>query len=233
MEKLWRLLCVSALAAFVAHGAASGPAGASQRDVSRFAMQRSWPSQASQQTDISASQQQASGSQTPSAPTAQTPEAKTAGLRLKGLDGKTYDVAEMRGEVVMVSFGATWCAPCVWELAAIEELKQEYKGKPVRFLWVSIEDEKRTSNTLLRHYAKSYRLTMPVLRDPTQEAFAQFSTSTRIPLVVFFDHEGRFVAPVHRGMSQEPIEYKDLMRRRIDALLGAATTAGRAAATAN
>lgn len=148
-----------------------------------------------------------------------TVDAEKFSLRLKGIDGKRYDLAEMQGEVVMVSFGATWCAPCVWELAAIEELKLEYKGKPVRFLWVSIEGEKETSNAILRHYAKSYRMTIPLLRDPLQEAFAQFSDRVRIPLVVFFDQTGKFVAPVHRGMSQEPMDYKQLMRRRLDALL--------------
>jgi hypothetical protein len=95
----------------------------------------------------------------------------------------------------------------------------EYKEKPVRFLWVSIEGVKETSNSLLRHYAKSYRLTIPVLRDPLKETFAQFSDRVRIPLVVFFDHKGQYVAPSHRGMSQEPSEYKQLMRQRLDTLL--------------
>jgi peroxiredoxin len=147
--------------------------------------------------------------------------AKAFGLRLKGLDGKMYDVAEMRGEVVLVSFGATWCVPCAWELFALEELKEEYKGKPVRFLWVSIEDEKQTSNALLRHFTKTYKVSFPVLRDPTKEVFAQFTNMTRIPLVVFFDKQGRFVAPVHRGMSSETTLYKQHMRGRLDALLGA------------
>src|ERR1044071_7719606 len=64
------------------------------------------------------------------------------GFRLKGLDGKFYDTSEMRGDVLVVSFGATWCVPCTWELVAIEELKEEYAGKPVKFLWVSIENPK-------------------------------------------------------------------------------------------
>lgn len=167
--------------------------------------------------------------------TTATTDAGKISLRLKGIDGKHYDLVEMQGEVVMVSFGATWCAPCVWELAAIEELKLEYKEKPVRFLWVSIEGEKETSNAVLRHYAKSYRMTIPLLRDPLQEAFAQFSDRVRIPLVVFFDQTGKFVAPVHRGMSQEPTDYKQLMRRRLDALLRDSppsnTTRGKAATT--
>jgi peroxiredoxin len=158
------------------------------------------------------------------------------GFRLKGIDGKTYDNTEMRGQVLVVSFGATWCTPCTWELVAIEELKVEYTGKPVRFLWVSIEDEKVTSNNLLRHYAKQRGLTIPVLRDPTAETFYQFTNQMRVPMMVIFDREGRFSAPAHRGMPQDITLYKQMVRERVNALLAApaeggteATAAGKAA----
>ena len=140
-------------------------------------------------------------------------------FKLKGIDGKTYESAALRGEVLVVSFGATWCTPCTWELVAIEELKEEYAGKPVRFFWVSIEEKQRTSDNILRHYAKERELTIPVLRDPEAALFSRFSTSTRIPLVVFYDREGRFVAPAHRGMSQDITIYKQRVRDRVNALL--------------
>lgn len=147
-------------------------------------------------------------------------------IKLKGVDGKTYDVAEMRGEVVLVSFGATWCKPCAWELEALEELKKEYAGRGVKFLWVSIENDDQTSNELLRDYAKSLKMTIPVLRDPEKAAFAQFSERVRLPMVVFFDREGKFVAPKHTGMTSQTEEYKKLIRGRLDALLGAKEDAG-------
>jgi peroxiredoxin len=152
------------------------------------------------------------------------PTAAGAAFKLKGLDGKTYDSAALRGEVLVVSFGATWCVPCTWELVAIEELKVEYEGKPVRFFWVSIEEKERTSDNLLRHYAKERELTIPVLRDPQAALFSQFSTTTRIPLVVFYDREGRFIAPAHRGMSQDITVYKQMVRTRVNALLKDADT---------
>ena len=140
-------------------------------------------------------------------------------IKLKGVDGKTYDVAAMRGEVVLVSFGATWCKPCAWELEALEELKKEYAGRGVRFLWVSIENEDQTSNEHLRDYAKSLKMTIPVLRDPEKEAYAQFSERVRLPMVVFFDREGKFVAPKHTGMTPQAEDYKKLIRSRLDAIL--------------
>lgn len=150
-------------------------------------------------------------------------------IKLKGVDGKTYDVAAMRGEVVLVSFGATWCKPCVWELEALEELKKEYEGRGVRFLWVSIENEDQTSNEHLRDYAKSLKMTIPVLRDPEKAAYAQFSERVRLPMVVFFDREGKFVAPKHTGMTAQAEEYKKLMRGRLDAILRTKEDAGAAA----
>ena len=144
---------------------------------------------------------------------------KEAGFRLKGLDGKFYDTSEMRGQVLVVSFGATWCVPCAWEAVAIEELKEEYKGKPVRFLSVNIEDPKRMPNEVLRYYAKERRTTQPVLRDPGGEALARFTGGARIPVLVFFDREGHFDAPAHHGMQQDTILYKQMVRRRVNALL--------------
>jgi thiol-disulfide isomerase/thioredoxin len=158
---------------------------------------------------LTASAQQPAGADAP----------KEAGFKLKGLDGKTYDSAALRGEVLVVSFGATWCVPCTWELVAIEELKEEYAGKPVRFFWVSIEEKARTSDNLLRHYAKERKLSIPVLRDPDAALFSRFSSSTRIPVLVFYDREGRPVEPVHRGMSQDITIYKQMVRGRVDALL--------------
>lgn len=144
------------------------------------------------------------------------------GFRLKGLDGKFYDTSEMRGDVVVVSFGATWCVPCTWELVAIEELKVEYAGKPVRFMWVNIEDTKRTTNNILKYYVKDRRLTIPVLRDPGGSVLARYeNTGARIPVMVMFDREGRLSAPVHNGMPQDIVLYKQLVRGRVNSLLGA------------
>ena len=144
------------------------------------------------------------------------------GFRLKGLDGKFYDTTAMRGDVLVVSFGATWCVPCAWEQVAVEELKAEYAGKPVRFLWVSIEDPKRVSNNILRHYARERRMTVPVLRDPGGVALAQYEkTGTRIPVVVFFDADGRQSGKVQQGMPQDITVYKQLVRERVNALLAA------------
>lgn len=153
-----------------------------------------------------------------SAARAQNDSTDDYSIKLRGTDGKTYDVSSMRGNVVVVSFGATWCQPCKEELRALEELKDAYSGKPVKFFWVSVEPEEQVSDKQLVNFARSVKFTFPILRDSSRWAYAQFSTRQRIPLVVFFDKQGRFAAPAHVGMST-PEKYKQMVRGALDRLL--------------
>jgi thiol-disulfide isomerase/thioredoxin len=144
-------------------------------------------------------------------------------IKLKGTDGKTHDIAQLRGNVVVVSFGATWCQPCAEELRVLEQLRKEYEGKPVKFFWVSLENEDEVSDGDLRSYAKKLKLSFPVLRDPTKFTFAQFSDRVRIPLVTIFNKDGKLVVK-QTGMST-PEEYKTTIRSRLDKFLATSTSA--------
>jgi thiol-disulfide isomerase/thioredoxin len=139
-------------------------------------------------------------------------------IRLKGTDGKTYDISNFRGSVILLSFGATWCQPCKEELKALEELKKEYKDKPVKFLWVDIEGTDQVSDGDLRDYAKKLKVSFPVLRDPDNTTFSRFSPRRRLPTILFFDKLGRLSLPNHVGMSAVPL-YMSTMRARLDRLL--------------
>jgi thiol-disulfide isomerase/thioredoxin len=154
-------------------------------------------------------------------PTARAQEGEQTGdysIKLRGTDGRNYDLTNMRGTILLVSFGATWCQPCKDELRVLEELKNEYRDKPVKFFWVSVEPEEEASDKQLMSFARSIKFTFPILRDTTRWTYAKFSTRQRIPLVVFFDQQGRFVAPAHAGMSTTD-NYKRMVRGVLDRLL--------------
>lgn len=140
-------------------------------------------------------------------------------LKLQGLDGKVYDLSELRGSVVLVSFGATWCAPCSTELRALEELITEYRDKPVKFFWVSIERPEEVTNSALRRYAKERKVSFPVLRDTAKMVFLQFTPRVRLPMIVMLGKDGKVDAPVQFGMRAPLDAYKDDMRARLNKLL--------------
>jgi len=142
-------------------------------------------------------------------------------FKLQGLDGRVSDLADLRGNVVLVSFGATWCAPCSTELRALQDLLNEYRDKPVKFFWVSIERPEQVTNATLRRYAKERKVTFPVLRDSSQAVFLQFSTRVRLPMIVLLGKDGRVDAPVQFGMRTPAEAYKADLRARLDKLLAA------------
>ena len=139
-------------------------------------------------------------------------------LRLRGTDGRTYDLASMRGQVVLVSFGATWCEPCKEELKELEQLKREYKDKPVQFLWVSVDGEQDVSNSQLKDYAKRLKISFPVLRDPDRSTFMRFSPRMRLPTILFFGRDGKLSMPNQVGVADARL-YLSTIRGRLDKLL--------------
>lgn len=140
-------------------------------------------------------------------------------MKLQGLDGRVYDMNELRGNVVLVSFGATWCSPCSSELKALEELLAEYRNKPVKFYWVSIESSDQVSNAVLKRYARDLKVTFPVLRDTAKMVFSQFSPRVRLPMIVLMGKDGRVDIPVSFGMQSRPEAYKADLRARLNKLL--------------
>jgi len=143
-------------------------------------------------------------------------------FKLQGLDGKVYDLAELRGNVVLASFGATWCAPCSSELHLLEELLSEYRNQPVRFFWVSVERPEEITNAALRRYAKERKISFPVLRDTGQMVVLQFTPRVRLPMIVLLGKDGKVADPVQFGM-RSPLDteaYKAEMRVRLNKLLG-------------
>ncbi len=58
---------------------------------------------------------------------------------LRGSDGKSFRLKDLRGRTVVLDFWASWCKPCQEELAAIQKLHDELVSKGVVFL--GIDDE--------------------------------------------------------------------------------------------
>jgi hypothetical protein len=72
-------------------------------------------------------------------------------------------------------------------IAYPERVLGEYKDKPVKFYWISVESPEQITNAALKRYAKERKLNFPVLRDSSQAVFMQFSARVRLPMIVVLD----------------------------------------------
>jgi cytochrome c biogenesis protein CcmG/thiol:disulfide interchange protein DsbE len=65
-------------------------------------------------------------------------------ITLTGYDGREFKLSELRGQVVIINFWASWCPPCREEAAYLEQTWRKYEGKGVVFVgvdWVDTQKE--------------------------------------------------------------------------------------------
>jgi thiol-disulfide isomerase/thioredoxin len=122
---------------------------------------------------------------------------KTPALRLSALDGKDWDLASLRGKVVVVNFWASWCGPCVDELPVLNQLAR----KDPAGVAVVGANFKEPLDTIER-FAAAHPFAYPVLRDRSGEMFKAWTAGV-MPTTILVDRQGRArwrsVGEIHAG----------------------------------
>jgi peroxiredoxin len=111
-----------------------------------------------------------------------------SGFSLAALDGKTYDLAALRGKVVLLNFWATWCPPCRREMPDMEKLYRRFSSKGLVVLAVSDETREKVEDFL-----KKQNYTFAVLLDPDRQVNKAFGIEG-IPNSFLYDRQGKLVA---------------------------------------
>src|SRR6476619_2515504 len=62
-----------------------------------------------------------------------------------GMDGKTYNLSQLQGKVVLITFWSTRCAICHSEIPKLNQVVERYRGKDVVFLAVTMDNEDKVS----------------------------------------------------------------------------------------
>ena len=106
-------------------------------------------------------------------------------------EGGEHTLAEYQGQVVVVNFWATWCAPCRKEMPGLDALQQELGGED--FQVVTIATGRNKLPAIRKFFADAGVTALPILLDPRQ-ALARDMGVLGLPATVVLNRDGDEVA---------------------------------------
>jgi peroxiredoxin len=138
---------------------------------------------------------------------AQTSDSGPVAFSMKSVDGQTITSDSLRGEVVVLAFGASWLPLSRTQLQGIRKLADEYSGRGVVVYFVSTDSEDSKSKNFasdeqLRAFSQKYGLKVTVLRDSDGEISKKFGID-QLPSIVILDKQGNLVGEPVRGIDPQ------------------------------
>lgn len=129
------------------------------------------------------------------------------------LDGQPMKLSDYRGKVVLVSFWATWCGPCMKLIPHERELAKRLSGKPFAIVGVNGNTTKKS----IQYALKTYEITWRSFKDERPGNSSISDTWNAVyPTVFLIDHKGVFRK---RWSGEPPI---DVLNRLVDELVAEA-----------
>jgi peroxiredoxin len=121
----------------------------------------------------------------------------------KDLAGKSVDLKNFRGKVVLLNFWATWCAPCQLEMPAFAAWQRQYGPDGLQVIGISMDDD---ATPVVGLVAK-LKLNYPVLMGDANLG-RQYGGVLGLPLTYLIDRDG-----VVRARFQGETDLKTIERR--------------------
>jgi thiol-disulfide isomerase/thioredoxin len=117
---------------------------------------------------------------------------------------KNIVLKSLRGKVVLLNFWATWCAPCLEEVPALEALHGSHEGR-VAVIGASVYSSDHDTESFLREHGVHY----PVFYG-SYELMERYDRVATIPTTFIINRKGEIAAKVVGARSKE--QYEDIIR---------------------
>ena len=105
-------------------------------------------------------------------------------------DGKPVTLQDFAGQVVLLNFWATWCAPCVREMPSLDRLQAKLGGEGLAV--VTVSRDRGGANVVMPFYERLELTNLGVYLDP-KGAFSRAFKVRGLPTTILIDREGRVV----------------------------------------
>lgn len=132
------------------------------------------------------------------------------GFNLPVKGGGMMDLADLKGDVVMINFWATWCGPCRTEMPLLDALHKRYSKLGFTLVGVNVEEDPSGADKFLAETP----VTFPILFDRKNEVSKLYDVKA-MPSTVMVDRKGN-IRYIHKGYKDgDENEYQNWIRKLV------------------
>ncbi|MFY8000804.1 MAG: redoxin domain-containing protein [Candidatus Kapaibacteriota bacterium] len=128
---------------------------------------------------------------------------------VKGLDGKTYNIAKLKGKAVVLNFWFIGCPPCREEIPSLNMLVKEFAKKDVVFLALALDDEKD-----LKAFLKKSPFAYTIV--PKASEVSQKYGVEAYPTHIVIDRKGMNIGQLVGGSDTRHDDLRPLIERALE-----------------
>lgn len=122
-------------------------------------------------------------------------------LGLPDLEGTLVHLSQLRGNVLVVNFWATWCNPCREEIPDFVQLHKEYRGRGVEVIGVAVEKGKEKR---VKAFAAKFGIEYPIVVGDIEVARQWLVRG--IPRTFLIDREGKVAQKIVGKTDKDSLE---------------------------
>lgn len=107
---------------------------------------------------------------------------------LPNLDGKQVSLKDFANKVIIIDFWATWCGPCRQEIPHLNRLYEDYRGKGLEIVGISMDTDEPES---IKKFTRDFRMEYTVVIG--NESVAEDFGLLGYPTTIIIDRKGNIV----------------------------------------
>jgi peroxiredoxin len=107
-------------------------------------------------------------------------------FKLANRAGGELSLADLKGQVVMINFWASWCGPCRQEFPALDQIYSKYKPMGFQMVAINVESDKADAERFLGKTPVNF----PILFDPDNKVSGSYGVNA-MPTTFLVDRQGR------------------------------------------
>ena len=152
-------------------------------------------------------------------PFASFAHAQAPDFSLRAVDGPPVTSESLRGEVVVLAFGASWLPLTRNQMEGLKKLADQYASRGVAVYWISTESDSPKSKNFvsddeLRELGRKYKIS--VLRDPDGPVSRRLAVD-QLPATVIINKQGQVAVTV--GGLDPTADLAKQLAERLDKIL--------------